>query len=94
MLFNGLSFDGENDIKYLPNPNRLANLAFSFQLKAVSDTYFEGFMHRIYLKNYRFNMHLAEKYILAEVGTQDNTVSQAMNSMEILAEVLDAVLSD
>jgi hypothetical protein len=39
-------------------------------------------------------MHLAEKYILAEVGTQDNTVSQAMNSMEILAEVLDAVLSD
>jgi stage II sporulation protein P len=94
MLFNGLSFDGENDIKYLPNPNRLANLAFSFQLKAVSDTYFEGFMHRIYLKNYRFNMHLAEKYILAEVGTQDNTVSQAMNSMEILAEVLDVVLSD
>jgi stage II sporulation protein P len=94
MLFNGLSFDGENDIKYLPNPNRLANLAFSYQLKAVSDTYFEGFMHRIYLKNYRFNMHLAEKYILAEVGTQDNTVSQAMNSMEILAEVLDVVLSD
>lgn len=93
MLFNGLSYNSDGEITRLPNPNRASNLAFSFQLKLMGDYMYEGFMHKIYLKNYRYNMHVAENYILAEVGTGKNTLEEAMNSMEIFAEVLDTVLS-
>ena len=94
MLFNGLSYDANGEIEYLPNPNREYNLAFSFQLKLMSDYMYEGYMNRIYLRNYRYNMHVAEKCILVEVGTGDNTVQEAYNSMEVLAEVLDSVLKE
>ncbi|MGN0166120.1 MAG: stage II sporulation protein P [Lachnospiraceae bacterium] len=93
MLFNGLSYDSNGDIEYLYNPNREYNLAFSFQLKLMSDYLYEDYMKNIYLKNYRFNMHLCEKYLLVEVGTEENTVQEAYNSMEIFAEVLDSVLT-
>lgn len=93
MLFNGMSYDKNGEIERLPNPNREANLAFSFQLKLMSDCLYDGYMNKIYLKNYRYNMHLKEKCILAEVGTNENTVEQAYNSMEILADVLDNVLT-
>ncbi len=93
MLFNGLSYNADGEITRLPNPNREYNLAFSFQLKLMSDYMYEGFMNKIYLRNYRYNMHVAKNCILAEVGTGDNTLQEAMNSMEVLADVLDTVLS-
>lgn len=94
MLFNGLSYDANGEIEYLPNPNREYNLAFSFQMKLMSDYLYEGYMTRIYLRNYRYNMHVAEKSLLIEVGTDKNTVQEAYNSMEVLAEVLDSVLKE
>lgn len=94
MLFNGLSHNADGDIERLPNPNREYNLSFSFQLKLMSDCLYDGYMNKIYLRNYRYNMHVMEKYILAEVGTDQNTVQEAYNSMEIFAEVLDSVLRE
>lgn len=94
MLFNGLSYDADGEIEYLPNPNRESNLAFSFQLKLMADALYDGYMSSIYLRNYRYNMHVCPKSILVEVGTQENTVSEAYNSMEVLAEVLDSVLKE
>ena len=51
-------------------------------------------MHRIYLKSYRYNMHLKERYLLVELGTQKNTTAEAMASMKPFAEILAAVLSE
>ncbi|MBE5961835.1 MAG: stage II sporulation protein P [Lachnospiraceae bacterium] len=94
MLFNGLCRNTTGPIESLTNPNLEENLAFSLQMNLVGNTYFPGFMKKIYLKKYRYNMHLAEKYLLIECGTQENTVKEAYNAMEPLAMILDQVLSN
>jgi stage II sporulation protein P len=45
-----------------------------------------------YLKGYRYNMHLCEKFLLIELGNQNSTVSEAKNAMEPFAKVLSEVL--
>lgn len=92
MLFNGLSRTKEKELTYLPNQFIKDNLAFSFQLKLIGDEMYPGFLNRIFLKDYRYNMHLRERYLLVELGTQNNTVEEAKNAMEPLADVLAQVL--
>lgn len=92
MLFNGLCRNTTGKLTYLPNKNLKDNLAFSFQMKLIGDEMYPGLMNRIYLKDYRYNMHLVERYLLIELGTEQNTVEEAMNAMEPLADVLHQVL--
>lgn len=94
MFFNGLSYVNElGPIDYLENPNLSANLAFSFQMQLAANEYYPGFTRRIYLKGYRYNMHLAEKYLLIELGAQTNTVEEIRNACYPLADVLNRVIS-
>lgn len=94
MFFNGLSYLNElGQINYLANPNLKENLAFSFRMQMTANTYYPGLARRIYLKGYRYNMHLAGKYLLIELGAQNNTVQEVMNACHPLADVLDRVLS-
>lgn len=92
MLFNGLCRNTQGKLTYLPNENLADNLAFSFQMKLIGDEMYPGLMHKIFLKDYRYNMHLAERYLLIELGTDENTVEEAKNAMEPLADVLAQVL--
>lgn len=92
MLFNGLCRNTSGKLDYLPNKNLQGNLAFSFQMKLAGDEMYPGLMNRIFLKDYRYNMHLAERYLLIELGTINNTVEEAANAMEPLADVLAQVL--
>ena len=92
MLFNGLCRNSKGELSYLPNKNLEDNLAFSFQLKLFGDEMYPGLMNRIFLKDYRYNMHLAERYLLIELGTEKNTVQEAMNAMEPLSDILAQVL--
>lgn len=93
MLFNGLCRTKNGPITYYSNPNLEKNLAFSFQVNVVGNAMYPGLMHRIYLKSYRYNMHLAEKYLLIELGTEQNTLQEAKNSMKPLAAILNQVLT-
>lgn len=93
MFFNGLSRTAKGDIEYLENPYLSDNLAFSFQMQAVCNEYYPGLARRIYLKAYRYNMHVCPKTLLIELGAQNNTVEEAMNACDPLAHVLDLVLS-
>lgn len=94
MFFNGLSYLNEmGHIDYLSNPNLKENLAFSFQMQMTVNTYYPGLARRIYLKGYRYNMHLTGKYLLIELGAQNNTVQEIRNACHPLADVLDRVLS-
>ena len=88
MFFNGLSRTRKTgDIDYLANENQEANLAFSFQME-----YYPGLTRRIYLKGYRYNMHLRPRTLLVELGAQNNTVEEAINACDPLAHILDMVL--
>lgn len=94
MFFNGLSRIQEvGEIDYLPNPNLQANLAFSFQMEKVCEEYYPGLTRKIYLKGYRYNMHLKPRALLVELGAQNNTLQEAMNACGPLARALDMVLS-
>lgn len=94
MFFNGLSRTTKNgDIGYLANPNLADNLAFSFQMKLAAEEYYPGFTRPVYLKAYRYNLHYCPKSILIEVGAQTNTLQEAMNAMEPLADLLHRVLT-
>ena len=93
MFFNGLSRTGKGPIESLENPYLEDNLAFSFQMQAACNEYYPGVARRIYLKAYRYNMHLCPKTLLIELGAQNNTLEEAMNACDPLAHVLDLVLS-
>ena len=93
MFFNGLSRTKKNgDIAYLKNPYIQDNLAFSMQMQLAATKKYPGFARRIYLKSYRYNMHLMPKYLLIEAGAQTNTVKEMQRSMKVLADLLDAVV--
>lgn len=93
MLFNGLCRTKDGPISYYSNENLTGNLAFSLHMQITGNELYPGLMHRIYLKSYRYNMHLKEKYLLVELGTHKNTVAEAEAAMKPLAEVLATVLS-
>lgn len=93
MFFNGLSRTTANgDISYLPNPYIQDNLAFSLQMQVAAAELYPEFTRPIYLKGYRYNMHLCPKTLLVEVGAQTNTFAEAKNAMEPLAHLLSQVL--
>lgn len=93
MFFNGLCrTQARGAIDSLPNKYLEQNLAFSFQMQLTANQYYPGLTRRIYLKGYRYNMHLCPKSLLVEVGAQTNTKEEALNAMEPLADILDKVL--
>ena len=92
MFFNGTSQTPDGPIEYLPNPNREANLAFSFQMQLKAAGMYPGFTRKIYLKGLRYNQHVRARSTLIEVGAQTNTYEEARNAMEPLAHILDQVL--
>ena len=93
MFFNGLSRTRANgNIAYLVNPYIQDNLAFSFQMQLMCETYYPGFARRIYLKGYRYSLHMMPKSLLIEAGAQTNTVQEMKNAMEVLSETLYRVL--
>lgn len=93
MFFNGLSRTKSGPISYLDNPNLRGNLAFSLQLKCKAMEYYDDFTKPIYLKGYRYNLHLQERSLLIELGNENNTVEEAKNAAAPLADVLHKVLS-
>ena len=93
MFFDGLSRTAKNgDISYLQNPNKESNLAFSLQMQLAAAEQYPGFTRKIYLKGYRYNLHLKPRSLLIEVGAQTNTKEEAKNAMEPLAKLLYNVL--
>lgn len=93
MLFNGLSRNLNGDITYLKNTNLQANLAFSLQVQMASLRDYPEFSRKIYLKPYRYNLHLRKKSLLVELGNNKNTVSEAKNAAAPLARIVHEVLS-
>lgn len=94
MFFNGMSYNRKTGpITYLKNENLESNLAFSFQMQKAANEYYPGVTRKIYLKDYRYNMHLKDKYLLIELGAQNNTVEEIMNACDILGHLLYLVLT-
>ena len=94
MFFNGLCRSADNDTNgYLQNPYLTDNLAFSLQMQIKAAEKYPDFTRRIYLRDYRYNLHMCPRSLLVECGAQTNTVEEVQNAMEPLADLLYCVLS-
>lgn len=94
MFFNGLSRTRANgELVGMANPYLQENLAFSLQMKIAAETKYPGFARRNYLRGYKYNMDLMPRMLLIEAGAQTNTVEEMRNAMEVLADLLNGVLT-
>lgn len=93
MIFNGLSRNKRGEIAYLHNDNLQDNLAFGLQVKLRAMERYPDLTIKNYLKGYRYNMHLCKRFLLIELGNQNNTVEEAKNTMSYLAQILNDVLT-
>ena len=88
-----ISLAQEKNLKRLLNlPEFLKKALNSFQLSYMAARYYPKFTRCIYLKGYRYNLHMRPRSILLEVGAQTNTVQEAMNAMEPFSVILNKVL--
>lgn len=92
MFFNGMSQTTKGEIASRENANRSWNLAFSLQLKLAAEQLYPGLTRKNYLKAYRYNMDLAQRYALIEVGAETNTLEEEIRAMKPLAQILHCVL--
>jgi len=94
MFFNGLCYTRAlGALNNLPNPYVQDNISFAFQMQLAAEEYYPGLTRRIYLKGYRYNLHYRPKSLLIELGSQTNTVEEAMNSCDPLAHIISMVLN-
>ncbi|MDO5126837.1 MAG: stage II sporulation protein P [Eubacteriales bacterium] len=94
MFVNGMSRSAmQGEVSYLENPYRETNLAFGFALHISGREKYGELFRRNYISGYRYNLHKMPKAALVEVGAQSNTVEEAKNAMEPLAEVIYDVIS-
>jgi len=96
MFFNGLSRQNRNgqavNVYRLPNPYQTENLNFSFRLQLAANQLYPGLARRVYLRAFRYSLHMMPLSTLVEVGNQHNTKQQAINAMYPLANIISAVI--
>lgn len=93
MFFNGLCYTRAlGELKNLPNPYVQDNLSFAFQMQLAAEEYYPGLTRRIYLKGYRYNLHYRAKSVLIELGSQTNTVEEALNACDPMAHIIAMIL--
>lgn len=92
MFFNGITRENQNgspkELPSLKNPYIEENLALSLKAQLTANELYPGLMRRIYIKPYRYSLHLKPKSMLVEAGANTNTVEEMKNAMEVLADIL------
>lgn len=96
MFFNGLSRQNRNGqpatVYRLPNPYQSENLNFSFRMQLAANQLYPGLARRVYLRAFRYSLHMLPRSTLVEIGNQHNTLQQAKNAMYPLANILASVV--
>lgn len=92
MFFNGVSRTRTGKRSYLENKNLSSNLAFSLQAQLMGLETYPGLCKNIYIKGYRYNLHIAKRSMLIEVGNDKNTVEEAKNAMIPFSDILTRIL--
>ncbi len=75
-----------SNTKDVPHPKWQENLRFSLQLQNRLNTAYEGLMRPLNLVGARYNQHLAPASLLLEVGSEVNTLAEAVYSGELFGE--------
>ena len=74
------------------HPNWQENLGNALKLQSVLEGAYPGLCRNVDLRTERFNQHATPGSMLVEVGTNGNTLQQALRSAELLGEGLAQTL--
>ncbi len=79
---------GMMNTKSVPNPHTAENLSFGAHLQQTLHTEYGGLMRPMVLASARYNQQLCNGMILVEVGSDVNTLEEALYSGELLGKGL------
>ena len=82
------------DTEAVPHPNWEQNLRFALRLQSALHTKYEGLVRPLYLVDSRYNQHLTNGSLLIEVGSDSNTVEEAVYSGQLVGKTLAQVLDE
>lgn len=94
-----MTIEGEKAAKYKlvvgqNNDNYSQLMAFANKVNAAADEMYPGFSGRIIEKEYRYNEYIADKYLLLEVGNNQNNIKEVRKTGKYFARVLAKVLEE
>ncbi len=78
----------------LPNPHAAQNFALAAQWQKALTADYAGLMRPLSTVGSRYNQHLHAGYLLVEVGSEANTVAEAVYSAELLGKTLAELLRE
>lgn len=74
------------------NPNMQVNLEYARRVKAAADKIYPGFFRGIFIGKGSYNQDLYPTSLLFEVGTEQNSLKEAEESMTFLGDILIHIL--
>ena len=83
---------GNDNYGYYNFPDWEQNMSLAVKLQSVAETKYPGMTRPLYFGNFMYNMNLAPGSLLIEIGTDANTLEEAVNSGEMLGDVVATVL--
>ncbi len=76
----------------LPHPNWQENLRLTLRLQQAVNTKYEGLIRPLSIVASRYNQHLSKGAMLIEMGSEANTMDEAVYSAQLLGKTLAEVL--
>lgn len=76
------------------NDNVEALLSFANRITQKANSLYPGFSRGIIRKEYKYNQHVADNYILLEMGNNENNIEEVKISAALFARVLEEILKE
>jgi len=76
----------------LPHPNWQKNLSLGLKVQKTLCDMYPGLARPLHLRTERFNGHAAEGALLIEIGSNGNTMEEALYSAELVGQALSKTL--
>lgn len=85
---------GNDNYGYYNFPDWEQNMSLAVKLQSTAETKYPGMTRPLYFGNFMYNMNLAPGSLLIEIGTDANTLEEAVRSGEMLGDVIATVLKN
>lgn len=78
----------------LENPDWQENLHLALHIQSHLQNKYPGFMRPLNLRRERFNMHLTTGSMLFEIGTNGNTLEEALTAARYLGDGIADIINN
>ena len=85
--------EGSTGKGYNPKPNWKENYKLALSITNKLNAMYPGICRPVYVRVERFNQHVSDSCLLAEIGNQKNSLAESEESAKILATAIGDVLS-